>query len=107
MIVFFVLQILVWCLLGYYGGLLFAKKGYPPTLGIIIGILFGPIALILVLILPGTREARERAIEEKQLAIEQADCNRTKVCPQCKRESSIAAPVCPRCEFRFELDTLR
>ena len=98
------LRIFVWCLLGYFGGLLFAKKGYPPMLGIFIGILLGPFALILCLILPRTREASERATEEKQLAIEQKDRNRTKFCPQCNRESSIAAPICPRCDYRFELD---
>lgn len=84
-------KIVVWLLLGYVGGWIFAKKGYPPKLGIVIGILLGPIAIALCAVLPRTREGREQAALE-----------RSKRCPICDRELGVSARVCPRCEHRFE-----
>ena len=95
-------KIIIWCVLGYCGGWLFAKKGYSPTIGMAVGILLGPIALAICAILPRSREGREQAALEKRIAIETATQNSLKRCPQCGRDLAFSARVCPRCEHRFE-----
>lgn len=95
--------IVVWLLLGYLGGWIFAQKGYPPKLGIVIGILLGPFAIALCAALPRTREGREQAALEREITLESAKNTGSKRCPKCDRELGISARVCPRCEHRFEL----
>jgi len=63
-------MIALWLLLGYVGGWIFAKKGYPPKLGIAIGILLGPMAIALCAVLPRTREGREQAALEREINLE-------------------------------------
>ena len=54
-------SIFMWCLMGYSGGWIFANKGYPPRLGIAIGVLCGPCMLVICLFLPKTKAGKERA----------------------------------------------
>lgn len=94
--------IVVWLLLGYVGGWILAQKGYPPKLGIVIGILLGPLAIALCAGFPRTREGREQAALECEINLESAKNIGSKRCPKCDRELGISARVCPRCEHRFE-----
>ena len=94
--------IVFWLLLGYVGGWIFAKKGYPPKLGIVIGIFLGPMAIALCAVLPRTREGHEQAALEREINLEIAKNIGSKRCPKCDRELGISARVCPRCEHRIE-----
>ena len=96
------LALWLWLLLGYVGGWIFAKKGYPPKLGIVIGIFLGPMAIALCAVLPRTREGREQAALEREINLENAKNIGSKRCPKCDRELGISARVCPRCEHRIE-----
>lgn len=103
MLIFWIsLRIVIWCLLGYLGGWIAARKGYPPRMGVIIAIIFGPIALIVGAILPMTEAGREQAETERQINQENIYHDRLKPCPACGREVSLKCPVCPRCEHRFD-----
>jgi len=95
------IQIVIWCALGYAGGWIAARKGYQPRIGVIVAIIFGPIALIVCALLPPTKEGREQAEFERQLRLDAAEFNQRRNCPNCGREVSVRAPVCPRCEHRF------
>lgn len=55
------LQILIWCALGYAGGWIAARKGYHPGKGVIVAVIFGPIALVVSALLPTTEAGREQA----------------------------------------------
>jgi hypothetical protein len=55
------LQIIIWTGLGYLGGKLAAKKGYPPKYGVVLGILGGPLTWLIGLLLPRTAEGIEQA----------------------------------------------
>ena len=56
-----VVRVLIWCVLGYVGGRIAARKGYPPKSGMAVGVLFGPIGLVAAAVLPRTRQAPEQA----------------------------------------------
>ncbi len=94
--------VIPWAILGYIGGRLFAKKGYSPKAGILIGIVLGPIALIACALLPMSVSGREQAELEKEIALEAAQARRTKDCPHCRKTVSAVARFCPRCNLRFE-----
>ncbi len=95
--------IAIWLVLGYIGGRLFARKGYPPKLGIINGVLFGPMALLICAFFPKSKEGLEQAELERELDMETAKNSGSKRCPKCNRDLGIMARVCPRCEHRFDL----
>jgi hypothetical protein len=95
-------QIAVWCFLGYLGGKLAARRGYPPRLGIILGIVLGPFALLIAaLILPYTAAGRQQLDMEMAMDAEIAESMKPKNCPECGREVTMAARFCPRCNYRF------
>ena len=95
------LQILLWCALGYAGGWIAARKGYPPRMGVILAIIFGPIALVVCALLPMTEAGREQAEIERQISKDRIYQDRLKRCPNCGREVAFTCRVCPRCEHRF------
>lgn len=94
-------KLLVWCALGYAGGWLAARKGYPPRLGVVAGVLGGPIALVVCLLLPRTKAGHALAKMERELAAETQEFGQRHKCPSCGREVSVRAPSCPRCDHRF------
>jgi uncharacterized membrane protein YeaQ/YmgE (transglycosylase-associated protein family) len=96
-----IIRLLIWGFLGYLGGWLAAQKGYPPRLGIVLAIIFGPIGLIIGALLPATASGREEEEIERQINREVADIDRTKQCPSCRRDVAYRCRVCPRCEHRF------
>lgn len=93
--------IIPWVVLGYLGGLVFAKKGYPPKAGIILGILLGPIGLLLFLLLPMTDSGMHQANLDAQIESEQRINATLKDCPECNRSVGFASRFCPRCNYRF------
>jgi len=93
-----VVKVLLWCVLGYVGGTIAARKGYPPRLGVLVGIIFGPITLCVCQLLPATKKGREHAEIEREL---HADSAERLNCANCGREVSARAPACPRCDHRF------
>lgn len=95
-------RIIIWCVLGYAGGYIAARKGYPPRIGVIVAIFFGPIALAVCALLPTTAAGREQAEIERQIYEENLHQDRVKVCPNCGRAVSFKSRVCPRCEHRFD-----
>jgi hypothetical protein len=97
------LRLILWCALGYAGGWIAARKGYPPRWGVVLGVLFGPLALLVCALLPMTEAGREQAALELQLNHDRIHENRLKECPQCSREVAFACQVCPRCDHRFEM----
>lgn len=100
-----IFSIVIWCILGYVGGWLFAQKGYPPKIGIVIGVVFGPCMLAICLLLPKTREGVLQEQLEREIDLENVHQNQTKRCPECDRELGFSARICPRCGFRFEVPT--
>jgi len=95
------IRILIWCALGYAGGWIAARKGYPPKLGVVVGVLFGPLGLIVGALLPRTKEGREQAELEREMAEEAAEFNQRQKCPSCGREISARARVCGLCGHRL------
>ena len=77
------LDILIWCALGYTGGWIAARKGYPPRLGMVIGIFTGPIGLAVGALLPRTKKGREQGEYERSLNLEAAQFNQRQNCPSC------------------------
>ena len=103
MLIFWIfVRIFIWCLLGYAGGWIAARKGYPPRMGIVVAVIFGPLALVVCALLPMTEDGREQAVIERQIHHDEIDQDRLKSCPACGREVSFKSRVCPRCEHRFE-----
>ncbi len=90
-------RILIWCALGYAGGWIAARKGYPPFLGAVVGAFFGPIGLVVAALLPRTKEGREQAKLDRELAAEATAFNARQNCPSCGREISTRARVCGLC----------
>lgn len=102
MLLFWILvQIAVWCALGFAGGWIAARKGYPPNMGILLAILFGPIALVVCALLPLSEAGQEQAEIERQIYQDSVGQDRLKHCPTCGREVAFSSRVCPRCEYRF------
>jgi len=93
--------ILIWVVLGLLGGYIFAQKGYPPTLGIIVGVLVGPIGIAVAAVLPRTKERRTQMEMERETKLELQATQQTHTCPKCGRENSAATRICPRCECRY------
>jgi hypothetical protein len=96
-----IIKICLWVAFGLCGGLLMARKGYPPYLGVVAGIVFGPIGLIVAALMPKTAKGREMAEQNKKIAAELRATRHLRVCPKCGRENSIASPVCPRCDYHY------
>jgi hypothetical protein len=95
------ISILVWLVTGYFGGYIFAHKGYSPRWGIVWGVVLGPLGLGIAALLPATAEARERAIAESATRQVLWQANQRQVCPSCTRENSGITKICPRCGHRF------
>ncbi len=92
----------IWCVLGYLGGRLAARRGYPPRAGIILGIMLGPVALLVAtVLLPYTSSGREQRRLEQAMDAEIAESMKPKACPGCGREVTAATRFCPRCNYRF------
>ena len=93
--------IIPWVILGYLGGLIFARKGYPPRLGIILGIVLGPIGLVVFAMLPMTGEGARQSRLDDEIELQERINARLKDCPQCKRTVGFSSRFCPRCNYRF------
>lgn len=83
-----------WVVLGLIGGRMLAYRGYSPLVGVLIGIVLGPIGLVLCWLLPGVRDsdAREKAVK---------GYTASKKCPNCGRQCGGLASICPRCSYAF------
>jgi|SRR4051812_29131441 hypothetical protein len=91
-----------YAVLGLIGGWIAAHKGYPPVWGIIAGVAFGPLALVVAACLPQTAEARDRARAQAQTEHDLAISRQLQPCPRCGRENSVVTRICPQCDYRFE-----
>jgi len=67
------IKIAIWLSLGYLGGMLAARKGYNPRLGILAGLVGGPVALMVGLIMPYTDQGLEQDRLERDLQDEAAE----------------------------------
>lgn len=99
----FISGIVPWIILGYLGGLVFARKGYPPKVGIILGILLGPFGFLLFLLLPMTDSGIRQAKLDAEVENEHRLNTALKDCPNCKRSVGQSTRFCPRCNHRFEM----
>ncbi len=91
------LNILIWIAFGFLGGKIAAKKGYSPRLGVILGLFFGWLWLLVALFLPRTNEAIEQDKFEKELAADPKIAN----CPSCGKRIPFGSTVCPECEYQI------
>ncbi len=91
------LNILLWIGFGYLGGKFAAKKGYSPTYGVVLGVCFGPLWLLIALFLPKTGAAIEQDQFEKELAAAPKIAN----CPGCGKQIPYGSKVCPECEYQI------
>jgi ribosomal protein L37AE/L43A len=97
-----IFEVFIWCVLGYIGGRVAARKGYPPTLGVFVGMFIGPLGLLVGALLPKTRRGREQATLERRLNAEAAAFRRRQKCPACGEEISARAVVCGFCGHRCD-----
>lgn len=95
----FAISVVVWIIMGTIGGRMFAYRGYPPILGIAVGLIFGPIWLAVCWFLPMTNAAR--TAWKTNRATEKAGAS-SKACPQCERTCGGMATFCPACHHRFD-----
>ena len=98
-----VLGLAAWWTLGYLAGCIFAHRGYPPQVGVVFGMLLGPIGLVIALLLPRTRSGRRQSELEQEIKKQARADSARKTCPMCQRDVSVIAPVCPRCNHRFAI----
>ena len=94
------LGIIAWVILGTIGGRMFAHRGYPPLIGVAVGVLLGPLWLLLCWFLPMTSGARSEWKNNRDLAAMAA----SRPCPQCGRVCGGLATFCPQCHHRFALE---
>ena len=57
--------------------------------------------LVVCALLPRTKAGREQAEFERELRDDTAEFAVRRNCPECGRDVSVRAPVCPRCNHRF------
>jgi hypothetical protein len=98
----FVLTMAFWLVLGVTGGTIFARKGYSPIAGILAGILFGPIGLIVSLCLPTTTAGDEIAKRNREIECEMKAARASRPCPNFGRENAVTSRFCARCDYRFD-----
>jgi hypothetical protein len=91
------LTVILWLAFGYVGGWIAARKGSAPRAGIVLGVLFGPMALLVGACLPPTKEGRQQAEYERQLAESPRRAN----CPECGREIPYGSTICPHREYKI------
>lgn len=92
-----VLLLAAWVFLGLIGGFVAVKKGYAPKTGILIGILLGPIAIVVMALMPSTNLGKQQAQMERQIREELEESTKSFPCPACRRIISGTTTVCPRC----------
>jgi len=78
-----------------------ARKGYAPHYGYLSALIFGPLSLIVVALVPQTEEGRFQTELDAELDAEADYYDRKQSCPNCRREVSLATRVCPACEHHF------
>jgi hypothetical protein len=83
-----------WVTLGLIGGRIAAHRGYPPLLGMAVGIILGPLGLVASLLIP-----RRRDVVQKELA-EELIQHSTHECPTCGAVIAATRNECPRCVYR-------
>jgi len=69
MLAFSIPGILIWLGLGYLGGRMAARKGYAPHYGYLSALIFGPLSLIVVALVPQTEEGRFQAKLEAEASL--------------------------------------
>ncbi len=90
-----------WILFGLAGGFIAARKGYSPTLGIILGVICGPLGLLCGLGLPMTEEGRRVRELERSVAADLKEARQNKTCPKCGCVHSVVNNFCPSCMFQY------
>lgn len=98
---YLVFRLLCWIAFGLAGGYIFARKGYSPTHGVIVGALFGPCALFVSALCPRTAAALEEDDEANRLKRELVVARAQKPCPKCGCTHSVINQFCPRCMHRY------
>ncbi|MDZ4783400.1 MAG: hypothetical protein SGJ19_24405 [Planctomycetia bacterium] len=93
MLAFSIPGILIWLGLGYLGGRMAARKGYAPHYGYLSALIFGPLSLIVVALVPQTEEGRFQAKLEAEIDAEADYYDRKQSCPNCRREVSADASL--------------
>ncbi len=95
------IYLIVWLFFGIGAASLAAYRGYPYPLSATLGVLFGPFAFLVAVILPPVGEGRSRAADDDQVEREVREAKGTFTCPECGRHNSVATRICPRCNRRF------
>jgi hypothetical protein len=93
--------LVLWGVLAMICGKVWARKGYSPLLGILLGIVGGPFGLLAALAVPYTASGREMEQLNREIQIERDTTKRSQPCPECGRINSATALFCPRCNYRF------
>jgi hypothetical protein len=91
----------IWVFFGVGAAALAAYRGYPYPISAMLGMLFGPIAFVVAMLLPPVGEGRRRAAEDDDVEREVNEAKDTFTCPECGRHNSVATRICPRCNHRF------
>jgi hypothetical protein len=87
-----VLFFVAWAMMGLAGGRIAAHRGYPPLLGLVLG-LTGPLWLTLILLLPRRRHLSRQAYTDSLQG-------KVTSCATCGQEIYAISRKCPRCSYR-------
>ena len=96
-----VIQVLCWVAFGLAGGYIWSRKGYSPPHGVIIGVLTGPLGLLVSALCPQTAAALEEDEDEERLKRELIAARKQKTCPKCGCSHSVINEFCPHCMHRY------
>jgi hypothetical protein len=94
-------SIIGWIVLGLIGGRMFAYRGYSPLIGVVAGVLGGPMLLVYCYFIPLTRGAREALAADNAAADSFEKGSSLRTCPECGRLCGGVATFCPRCNHKF------
>ncbi len=95
------LPIIGWIVFGFAGAYIFAKKGYRPLVGAMVGVFLGPCGLVVSLLIPRTTAAAQDAEESERLNQELIAARKQKQCPKCGCTHSAINAFCPSCMHQY------
>lgn len=91
----------IWVTTGFVGGVIAARRGYPPVIGIIVGTVGGPLCLAAALLLPRTTDKRLQLERERKMSENLKTARKQKTCPECGCTHSVVNNFCPSCMHRY------